>query len=106
MIIIKQKAQTQSIKWYTIILEYAKGDVLENRFEDHDFQSLDGIKSNGINRPVIFKLVRFVILDNMTYVSPGANALRMSTTTFVEMVAPCDLYHVIAYASTMENPLL
>ena len=64
------------------------------------------MKSDGNNRPFIFKLVRFVTLDNMTYVSPGANALRMSKTTFVEIVAPCDLCHVIAYASTMGNPLL
>ena len=106
MIIIKHKAQIQSIEWYTIILKYANGDVSGNRFEDDDFQSLDGIKSDGINRPFIFKLVQFVTLDNMTCVSPGANALQMSTTIFVEMIAPCDLYHIIAYASTMENSLL
>ena len=64
------------------------------------------MKSDGNNRPFIFKLVRFVTLDNMTIVSPCANALQMSTTIFVEMVAPCDLCPVIAYASTMGNPLL
>ena len=97
--------QTQSIEWYTRILEYAKGDIPENGFEDDNFQSLHGIKSDGINHPFIFKLVRFVTLDNMTYVSTGANALQMSTTTFVKMV-PYDLCHVIAYVSTMRNPLL
>ena len=33
------------------------------------------MKFDGNNRPIMFKLVRFVTLDDMTCVSLGANAL-------------------------------
>jgi hypothetical protein len=49
------------------------------------------MKSVGNRVPLIFKFLRLVTRDNITYISPGENAFRMSMSTFIAIVAPCDL---------------
>ena len=65
-----------------------------------------GIKSKGTSFLPIFKCCLFVVLDSMIYISPGANAFWISTITLFEIVAPCDLWPVIAYARTIGNDAL
>jgi hypothetical protein len=49
------------------------------------------MKSVGDKVPLIFKKIRLVTRDNITYVSPRENAFWMSISTFIAIVAPCDL---------------
>jgi hypothetical protein len=49
------------------------------------------MKSVGDKVPLIFRFLWFVTRDNITYVSPGENAFRMSMSTIVAIVAPYDL---------------
>ena len=65
-----------------------------------------GMKSNGNIFLTIFRCCLFVVLDSMTYVSPCANAFRISTMTLFEIVAPCDLWLVIVYARIIGNDAL
>ncbi len=57
-------------------------------------------KSSTCNYWVIVKYIFFITLDNMTYVNPNANALIcISTSTLDELIAPWDLWPVMAYAN-------
>jgi hypothetical protein len=47
-----------------------------------------------------------MISKNMTYVMLSVKAFSMSMITFVKIVALCDLWLVIAYASVIGNDAL
>ena len=66
-----------------------------------------GMKYEGTSTFLtIFRCCLFVVVDSMTYVNPCANAFRISTIMLFEIVAPCDLWLVIAYARTIGNDVL
>ncbi|MCO5594634.1 hypothetical protein L7F22_048667, partial [Adiantum nelumboides] len=58
-----------------------------------------GWKVAGVGNDKIFKLRRSVIRDNITYARPGAKATLKIRSTLLDIVAPCALCPVIAYAS-------
>jgi hypothetical protein len=67
---------------------------------------MQGIKSFGVRFPIILKLFQFVTLESMTYVTSNVKASFMLLIPFVAVVAPCDLWLVITYASTIRNDVL
>ncbi len=64
------------------------------------------MKSFGVRFSIIFKFFLFVTFKNMKYVRPGAKAFFISIITFELIVAPCELWLVIAYANVIGNDAL
>ncbi len=67
---------------------------------------MQGRKSFGVRFPIIFKFFLFVTLESMTYVRPSAKASFISIITFELIVAPCDLWPIIAYANVIRNDVI
>jgi hypothetical protein len=55
---------------------------------------------------IICKKYIFVTLKSMTYVRPSAKASFILIITFELIVAPCDLWPIIAYANVIGNDVL
>lgn len=54
---------------------------------------------------IIFRFCLFVVQNYMRYVNSGSNMFWIWTITLIDIVAPCDLWLVIAYARTIGHNL-